>query len=371
MRIGIDCRLWSESTGRYIREIVNRLAQIDKGNDYIIFLLSNDIDKIDLPSNFKKVKANVHWHTFEEQIKMPIYFYKHKLDILHVPYFNVPIFYFKKFIPTIHDLTVLRTDTGRASTRSKPYYFIKRLGFRVALMCSAFFSSKVFTVSEYVKKDIVNTLRVKPDKVVVTPNGVSNHFKVEDEHKVNSVLQKYGVDKPYLFYMGNAHPHKNIESLLEAFERVKLEKPNLKLVIGGKKDFFVERLIREWKDSRFFPDISFIGFVDDSDAPALYTGAEFFVYPSYSEGFGLQILESFSCGTPVICSNITSLPEIAGEAGYYFDPYDIDNMVEVILKALNDSYENKKRRINLGFERTNKFSWEETAKRTLEIYKSI
>jgi len=126
MRIGIDCRLWSVSTGRYVRELVGQLSKLDTENEYVLFLLKADLDKPQAPPNFKKVVANIPIHSFAEQAFMPILALKENLDIFHVPYINVPIFYPKKFICTIHDLTILKVNTGRASTRSFLFYQMKR-----------------------------------------------------------------------------------------------------------------------------------------------------------------------------------------------------------------------------------------------------
>ena len=369
MRIGIDCRLWSTTTGRHIRENVKQLAKIDRSNEYVLFFLPEDLHKFDGPDNFKKVEVNIHWHTLEEQLKMPFILLKQNLDLVHIPYYNVPVFYPKKFVVTIHDLTILKVNTGRASTRPKLFYKFKKLGFRIAIWFAAYRSKKIFTVSEFVKQDIVKYFNVNKDKIVVTYNGAAESlFKPASSEEISEALDEYSIKEPYLFYVGNAHPHKNVESLIKAFGKVIEGQPNLNLVIGGKKDYFVKRLIKEFKDKPYFNKIIFTGFIDDKYLPAVYSGAEAFVFPSFSEGFGLMILEAFSCGTKVICSNVTSLPEIGGDAAYYFNPEDTDDMAESIIKALGDNSEEKTK---LGFERAKKFTWEDSAKKILDTYNSL
>uniref|UniRef100_A0A7C4XMY6 Glycosyltransferase family 1 protein n=1 Tax=candidate division WWE3 bacterium TaxID=2053526 RepID=A0A7C4XMY6_UNCKA len=365
MRVGIDCRLWSVSTGRYIREIVGRIAEKDSKNEYVVFFLTKDINKVTFPTNFKKVAVDIHWHTFKEQFFLPFIFMKERLDVLHVPYFNVPVFYPKRFVSTIHDLTILKIDTGRASTRSYLFYKIRKLGAWIAFWIAVLRSYKVLTVSEFVKADIVKQFHIKPENVIVTTNAVSNSFVRASEEKIRFTLEKYKIKQPYLFYVGNAHPHKNVEGLITAFEKVHSKKSDLQLVLGGEKHFFHERLEREWSSKPIFNSLNFVGYIDEDDLPALYSGAELFVNPSFFEGFGLQLLEAFSCGTKVACSNSTSLPEVGGDAAYYFDPKDTDDMAKPIILALDDKADVK---VKLGYERTKKFSWNESAQKTLKVY---
>ncbi|MCA9750454.1 MAG: hypothetical protein KC414_15190, partial [Romboutsia sp.] len=171
MKIGIDCRMWNETgIGRYIRNIVSELSIIDDSNQYVLFVLSKDLKEINFNSDrFKLVVTDIHWHTFREQLILPLYFYREKLDLLFIPNLNVPVLYLKKFVVTIHDLTVTKIKTGRASTHFYLFYLIKRLGVKIALWYAIKISKKIFTVSEFVKKDIIADYNVKPDKIVLTP----------------------------------------------------------------------------------------------------------------------------------------------------------------------------------------------------------
>lgn len=367
MRIGIDCRFWGETgIGRYIRNIVYNLAEMDRVNTYTLFLLSKDLDGIKLPGNFKKVKGDIHWHTFTEQIFMPLIFLKEDLDVLHIPQANFPILYPGKTVFTVHDLTPLRFMTGRVTTLPYVFYLIKNLGLRIALIIGLWRSRYVFTVTKYVKDDLIKTFNINPDKILITPCAVDDKFKMLIEKANSGVLEKYGISKPYLFYIGNAHPHKNLEKLVRAFDIVSQKYPDLELVLGGNKKFFYERLENEISKKDISSKIKIPGFIDDADLPFLYANAEVFVNPSLSEGFGIQILEAYSCGTKVICSNVGSLPEVGGDAAYYFDPADVDNMAEVILTALEDSTDKRKR--ELGFEIVKKYDWKETAQIILNTY---
>lgn len=369
MRIGIDCRLWATTTGRYIRENVKQIASVDTENEYVLFMLPSDINSKEYPfvapENFRVVPVDIHWHTFKEQLVFPFIALKEKLDVLHIPYFNVPIFYPKRFITTIHDLTILKIDTGKASTHAYWFYKMKKLGYMLAIWVGVKRASHVIAVSKHVKNDIVRRYNVKESKVKVIYNGVSSDFKRTSDDLVEETIKKYNIKKPYLFYVGNAHPHKNVERLLRAFELVVAQHPDLMLVLGGKKYFFYEKLENEWKGRMVYSNLNFAGYLDDKDLPALYTGAEAFVNPSLYEGFGLQLLEAFSCGTKVVCSNTTSLPEVGGDVAFYFDPRSVSDIAHAIERTLiNDSQE----RVEKGYERVKMFSWEVSAQKHIEIY---
>lgn len=368
MKIGIDCRLWNETgLGRYIRNIVEELSKTDTKNEYVLFVLSKDVNSISLPSNFKLIETNVRWYTFAEQFKMPFYYYREKLDILWYPNINVSILYLKRFVVTIHDLTVTKMKTGRASTLPYPFYLLKRIGVFISLWYCAIFSKKIFTVSNFVKKEIVSAYKVKEEKILITVNSVDPKFRPSKEN-LDSIMTKYKISRPYIFYVGNAHPHKNIEGLIQAFELVINKKPELTLVLGGSKKFFYERMEEELKDNPISTKVRFIGFVDDLDLPVLYSGAEALVNASFYEGFGIQVLEAFACGTKVVCSNTTSLPEVGGNIAYYFNPRDIKNMSTEIVNCVEDKDE---QRVNAGFERVKKYSWEKSSKIVFDVLNSF
>lgn len=369
MKIGIDCRMWNETgIGRYIRNIVMELSDIQNSDEYVLFVLSKDLEEINLPTNkFRLVVTDIHWHTFREQLILPIYFYKEKLDLLFIPNLNVPVLYLKKFVVTIHDLTVTKIKTGRASTHHYIFYLMKRVGVKIALWYAIKMSKKIFTVSEFVKRDIMADYKVSANKIVLTPCAAANIFKpILDD--TSSVLSKYQIKKPYIFYVGNAHPHKNIENLIIAFEKVLRKKPELTLVLGGSKKFFYERLEKEWSSKSVSNKINFTGFIDDVDLPAIYSEAEALVNPSLYEGFGIQILEAFSCGTKVVCSNTTSLPEIGGNIAYYFNPKDTDSIANSILVCLEDNSESRK---TAGFQRVKEFSWVKSAQSVSNVFSEL
>jgi len=364
-KIGIDCRMWDETgIGRYLRNIVFQIAKKDTTNQYVLFLLPKNMESpeiLSLPVNFAKIPVNIRWHTFAEQIKLPIIYLQQNLDLLFVPHFNVPILYPRRFVATVHDLTILAIRTGRATTLPYPIYLIKRWAFKLNVLSTVLRAKAIFTVSNYVREDLIKAFNLHKKDISVTPCAVSADFHPVSTEESLPILQKHSIAKPYLFYVGNAHPHKNLESLLKAFEIVTTKRPDLNLVLGGKKEFFYERLQSEIKGTSIEEKVIFTGFVADEDLSVLYSQAEAFVNPSLYEGFGIQILESFACGTKVICSNTTSLPEVGGNEAFYFDPREVEDMARVIFESLDLPYDREK-----GFMQMQKFSWEESAQIILD-----
>ena len=367
MKIGIDCRLWDETgVGRYIRNIVYQLAQTEHATEFVLFMLPKNAVQVQLPENFKIVPVNIRWHSIQEQLLLPIVFLREKLDLLHIPYFNVPILYPKKFVVTIHDLTLLRVNTGRATTRSYPVYLFWRIAFRLVILNAIKRANHIFTVSRFVKEDIIHTYKVNADIITLTPNAVDSKFLPVPPHLAAHVLQKYGIHEPYMFYLGNAHPHKNLERLIEAFGEISRTHPQINLIMAGRKDFFYRRLEHETGLLPYANKIKFVGFIEDTDLPAIYSSARALVNPSMYEGFGIQLLEAFACGCPVVCSNTTSLPEVGEDVAYYFDPTDLVSMQSQISFAIGDSNPNKKIQ---GLELVKKYSWQNSADAVKHVYK--
>lgn len=351
MVIGIDCRMWVETgIGTYTQNIVKELSKIDSNNTYLLFVLSKDYSAINLPSNFKKIKTDIYWYSFSEQLLLPIIYYKHRLDVLFAPHINVPILYFGKIYSTIHDLTLLKYKTGKTYYLPDFLYQIRRLAFLVNVAFTSFKAKKIFTVSTFVKNEIINILRVKESKVLITPNAVSPDFVCNTNSE--DVLKKYKINKPYILYVGNAHPHKNIPRLIEAFNLVNQNLRSYNFVIAGKLTDFHKKL-------EVNTHIVLTDFIETTDLPCLYENASVFVNPSMYEGFGIQLLEAFKTKTTVACSNTTSLPEVGKDACFYFDPYDVKDMAQTIYTAITTTDKTKEA---LGQEVLKNYSWDKTAK---------
>ncbi len=369
MRIGIDARFYSESgVGRYLRNLISNLMVSDKKNEYFIFLLPKDFDEFENSKNFQKVKTECSWYGFAEQFNLPKLLKQYNLDLVHFPHFNVPIFYTGKFVVTIHDLIHQHHAMTRATTLNPFTFKIKQFGYRKVFKTAVTKSLKVLVPSESVKKLLVDEWNVGTEKIIVTHEAVDNEILSINEKiagkNIEKVLQKFKINGDFIFYVGNAHPHKNVDGLIKAFLILKQRYPNLKLVLSGYDHYFWERVRKESND----PSIIYTGFVSDEELVALFKSARLFVLPSFEEGFGIPVLEAMACGCPVVCSNTSSLPEVAGNAAIFFDPSDQKDLINKISKVLDDE-DYKKSLISKGKKRVKLFNWKRLAEQTLEVYK--
>lgn len=371
MRIVIDARLWSESgIGRYIRNLVGQLQKLDHENDYFILHLKKDYYALKYQDNFKGVLADFRWYGFAEQLTLPKLLKSLAPDLVHFPHFNVPIFYRGKYVVTIHDLIHQHFQMRRATTHDPLTYKIKKIGYKKVFSSAVCGAVKIITPSEFVKKQLLKEWCANSHRVIVTPEGVEDNFiqllKQYREQDFRKLIEKFGIGKPYLFYVGNAHPHKNIPALIKSFEVVKNMYPGLSLVLSGPSHHFWEQ-IKKKSNPR---GLIFMGFVTEKELVALYKNALAYVLPSLEEGFGIPLLEAMAAGCPVVSSNNASLPEVGGDACLYFDPKKESDMVEKMVQIIGDE---KLRRelIKKGKKRYREFSWGRLAKQTMEIYKSV
>ncbi len=360
MKIGIDARFYSESgVGRYLRNLIVNLKMLDKNNEYFIFLLPKDYAQFEETKNFQKVSADYKWYGFAEQFKFPQLLNKFKLDIVHFPHFNVPIFYKGKFVVTIHDLIHQHYVMSRATTLNPLTYNIKRLGYRKVFKTAIQKSLKILVPSDFVKKDLIKEWNVSPDKIIATPEAVDDTLfaiaKKVSPKKLDRAL--------FLFYVGNAHPHKNIEGLIKVFLRLKKNYKDLKLVLAGADHYFWQRIKKEFQHE----DIYYKGYISDEELVEYYKSAVLFVLPSFEEGFGIPLLEAMALGCPVVCSSVAALPEVGGDACVYFDPRDSDDIEKKISSVL-DSKVLQGQLAEKGLERSRQFSWRKLAQKTLEVY---
>lgn len=369
MRIIIDGRFWGESgIGRYIRNLVFEIGKLPTDNEYYILLLKKDL-KVELPEKFQKVEADFKWYGFSEQVRLPRLLSELKPDLVHFPHFNVPIFYKGKFVVTIHDLIHQHFQTREASTRNSLFYQVKKFGYARAFAFAINKSVKIIVPSETVKDQLEKEWKVEKKKIVVTYEGVGQGFveiaRQIKEKDFKTVNDKWDIKKPYLFYVGNAQPHKNLTQLIKVFKITREKYPELQLVLSGPEHVFWERIKKENNAE----GIIFTGFVSEKELATLYKNAAVYVFPSLEEGFGIPLLEAMACGCPVAASDIGALKEIGGGAAVYFRPADENDMAEKVSQVL----ENRKLRESLvkdGRQRVNEFSWKKMAKETLEVYKN-
>ncbi len=384
-RIGIDARFYGpigKGIGRYIQEIVDNVIKIDQDNEYIIFLSKDNFDEFICDGErVKKKIANIRWYGIAEQLFMPFLILRNRLDLMHFPHFNVPVFCPTKFVVTIHDLILTKFPTVRSSTLSPAFYKLKNLFYRIIIYIAVHRAREVIAVSEFTKKDIVEKFKISEKKVQVTYEGVANLAKGKDSLFVKklddkSTLLSYNIDSKFILYVGNAYPHKNLESLVEVFSDLHKKHQGLRLVLVGKEDYFYKR-IKEiaagfslWHEDVEDSPVIFPGYVPDSELEILYKKAMCYVFPSLYEGFGLPPLEAMVKGCPVISSNSSSMPEILGDAAIYFNPKDKQEMIDKIEKVLDDP-RLRETLIKKGKEQAKSYNWWEAARKTLEIYKNI
>ncbi|MCX6782656.1 MAG: glycosyltransferase family 1 protein [Candidatus Levybacteria bacterium] len=367
MRIGIDARLWNETgVGRYIRSLFYYLSEYDIENEYIWFLGKKEFNTLELPSKkWKKVESNIHWHTFAEQLILPWIFYREKLDLLHFPYFSFPILYPKSFVITIHDLIFDHHKTGKASTLPRWFYFIKKIGYHVVLWMSVKRSRNILTLSQDSKLEIINHYHADPDKITVTyESGKLEDSRIDFSGKEFEQMKKL---QPYILYVGNAHPHKNVEMLISATKKLK-QKRNIRLVLVGNDQFFYPKLIDFIASKNAQSYVSVIGSVPNEAIAAWYHFAEALVTASKMEGFGIPPLEAMSVGCPVIVSNIPVFHEVYGDAAVFFDHTDSIDIAQKIDTTLSSKIL-LKTLIEKGYKKSKEYSWEKTVEETAAVYK--
>lgn len=378
MRIGIDARMYSQSgIGRYIRNLLNQLEEIDKKNEYFVLLKKEDFDNVDFKKNFQKILADFSWYGVTEQIKLPSILKSLKLDLVHFPHFNVPLFYKGNFVVTIHDLIHQHFNMKRATTHSPFIYKLKQLGYTKIFKNALQRSKKILVPSNYVKNLLTEGWKIRNEKIEVTPEAVDDKMQTivtkMSTKKIQEMLSDLKIDSPYIFYLGNAHPHKNVEGLIDIFLKLQKKYPDLRLVLSGNDHYFWQKIQKDIMQNGLDEYIRFTGYITDEQAVALYKGAVLFVQPSFEEGFGIPLLEAMSCGCPVVSSNAGSLPEVGGlsdgGAVLYFDPKDKEDFFEKIEKVLL-SERLRQDLIKKGKERVKEFSWKALAKKTLEVYES-
>jgi len=374
MRIGIDARLYGPAVGggglgRYVEQLVTELQRQDRENRYVLFLKPENFEtcRIEAP-NFEKRVINAHWYTAKEQMIVPTAIDRERLDLVHFPHWNVPLLLRTPFVVTIHDLILLEQPaSAKATTRDPLTHALKRIGYRLSLLNAVNRSKKIIAVSEYTRWSIERFFpRIPRSKISVIYEGVTAL-----EGRETARPRGGETDGRYFLYVGNAYPHKNLESLLHAFSFFVRLHPDVKLVLAGRDDIFYKRLQRELEEIEVPKDnVRFVMNPTDAELADLYRGATLYLFPSRSEGFGLPPLEAMSAGVPVAAARATSLPEILGDAALYFSPDDIEEMVEVMERAHCDE-SLRERLITKGHERVTRYSWSAMAAQTRQVYGKI
>lgn len=373
MRIGIDARFYGpEGTGigRYVEKLLENLEILDQKNDYFVFLRKANFFLYN-PKNplFQKIKADARWYSVKEQIIMPAALSGKKLDLVHFPHFNIPLLYSGKFVVTIHDLTISDFSSKDSSTSKAPLRLTKQAMYNLTIRAAVKRAEKIFTPSNFVKKEIVKKLNIKSEKIIVTYESAEDFSlgKKFSEGKIKEVFAKYSIREPFIVYVGTAYPHKNIGRLLEGFQKTQSE---IKLVFVSEFNPFTEKVRNKVREMGLAERFVATGSIPDKDLGVLLQKAICLVQPSLSEGFGLPGLEAMESLCPVVCSEKSSLPEIYGESALYFNPMDIEDIAEKIDKIYS-SKELRNKLKSLGKEQAKKYSWKVMAQKTLQTYEEV
>jgi glycosyltransferase involved in cell wall biosynthesis len=369
MHIGIDARMSGPNVGggglgRYVEQLLKELPGVDKKNRYVLFekrtegLRTKDSKFIPQSS----VLSSQHWYTISEQISLPPLIDKQHLDLVHFPHWNVPLFLKTPFVVTIHDLILLEEPkSARATTRHPVVYALKYAGFKRVLSHAIRASKKIITVSYTTKNDILKHFPDVPEKkIVVIYEGVTQLPNCN--HCPTVPLQS-------LLYVGNCYPHKNLDTLLDAFDLLHKTAPEVHLIFAGRSDPFSKRLEQNAHHHSSAPFIHFEKNPNDERLCELYERATLYVFPSRSEGFGLPPLEAMSMGVPVATSDIASLREILNEAAVYFPPNDPMAIAHTIEQLLKNSVQ-RTQLIAIGREQIKKYSWKKMAEEIVRVYQS-
>jgi len=372
MKIGIDARFFGhigKGLGRYVQKLIEGLEKIDQKNQYFIFLRKENFDDYQPQSdNFKKILADYKWYSFQEQFFFTFFLKKYQLDLMHFAHFNVPFLYSGKFIVTIHDLILIHFPTIKNSTLHPIFYKFKFWAYKKVIKSAIFKSQKVITVSNFTRQDILkNYPNIPFSKILVTYEACDDFCRISFE-KDEDIFSKYGIMKPYLLYVGNVYPHKNLERLVLAFEKISQDKKNFQLVLVGKIDYFYLRL-KKIIENKKISNIILSGYIPDKELDRIFLNASVYVSASLYEGFGLPLLEAISKGTPVVVSQNGCAEEILGNSARYFDGENIDDMAEKIKEVIsNDGLREKM--IKRGYLQMAKYSWKKMAQKTKKIYES-
>lgn len=369
MKIGIDGRAakWYRGTGigTYTYQLISNINNIDNINDYLLFLPQNT--DLELNSNFsvKPIEESPN-SNFWDEVNAPNILNNTDIELYHVPQNGVGLAENINCLKTItlHDIIPLRMP----ETVSDRYLniFNNQLP-RIIENCDG-----IITVSEFSKDDIAKEFNFPKDKIFVTYLGAEDIYKPLDKTLCKEFLKnKYNIDKNFLLYVGGYSPRKNIVGILEAFSLLDSKlRENLSVVITGKKGISYNIYMKRAEDLGIKNSVIFTDFIPLDHLPLFYNACEFLVYPSFYEGFGLPPLEAMACGTPVIASNVTSVPEICSGSALLVDPYNVDEL-SLSMKALLSDNKLRNSMIKYGLSNCLKYSWANTAKDTIAAYENI
>ena len=355
--------------GRYAHELTSALLAADKDNEYVAFYHRPEDAHIDPPlDRLSHLTSNLDTKPWRlaallgQYLRIPQDRMLPGIDLFHATDHLLPRLSRIKTVFTLHDLIFrLYPETHKPLNR----WFLTLAMPRFLRAADA-----VIAVSENTKRDAVRFYGLDEAKIQVVYEGVNPRFRPASAEEVARVRRIRDLPERFILSLGMIEPRKNLTALLEAYKRLLDQASPLRLVIAGKKGWLYRGFFERLHDLGLEDQVVFPGFVPEADLPALYSAADFFIFPSLYEGFGLPVLEAMACGTAVVCSNAASLPEVAGDAALMVDPHNVADLVEAISTLWNN--EDLRRELQArGPRQAAKFTWQETARETLEIYQRV
>lgn len=366
MKLGVFVVMAGRQAGgpeTYERALMESLSRIDHDNDYRIYCL-DDAAPAAFPSGVPNMQCEVlkpNVRVLSTALSLPLTLMRSGVDLLHAT-FTPPPFSPKRYVFTHHCFSTFAHPEFYAPTILMRLNALIKRGLKGA--------SRIICVSENVRQLTAERFKMPLDRMTVVHNGVSPHFKPHSrEAAARMVRERYKVDSPYLLYSGKLESRKNIVRMLEAFRNFRAETGDpVKLVLAGRRTPMSDGIDEAIRRHGLREDIVELGYVPNTDLPLLYSAAEMFVFPTLWEGFGIPVIEAMACGTPVLTSNLSSLPEVAGDAAVLIDPYRVEDITDGMLKLWRDDAlrETLRRR---GVAQAARFSWDQTARQTLAVYR--
>ncbi|MCX6015715.1 MAG: glycosyltransferase family 1 protein [Chloroflexales bacterium] len=374
MHVAINAHLLAQTANfrragvsHYVEALLEHLGYIDTINRYTVYTTRGvNATTLGLPANFKvrpsllptiNPRVRIPW----EQVMAPPLLAAHGADVYHGVLNVMPLLAGIPSVVTIHDLSaMLFPQTFRR---------INRMYTRWAIQVSAKRAAHLFTVSEYAKQEMVTHLNVPAERITVTYDACDARFRPSTPSELAAFRQRNGLPERYLFYLGTLEPRKNIPRLLDAYAQIAHE-VDAPLLIGGGKGWLYEPILAQAERLNLGDKLRFVGYIPQAEQHLWYGAATAFVFPSLYEGFGMPPLEAMACGTPVIVSNASCLPEVTGDAGYQVDPHDVDGWAQAMHQVLGDASLREDLAAR-GPIQAARFSWQETALRTLAVYRAV
>jgi glycosyltransferase involved in cell wall biosynthesis len=362
MKIAFDLRrIGNPGIGRYMKCLAESVIAQAPEHEYLLILPPQSEHLVHAP-NAQKLCTGLKYYSFREQFELPRILSRHKVDLLHSPHFLLPLTRPCPAVATIHDVIYMACPEDLSSRAGRLYY-------RLMMNACLRMATRIMTDSEHSKNEIIRHLRANPEKIEVVYPAVDPFFQspADPEH-ISPVRSRFGINRDYILCVGIYKPRKNHAGLLEALQLLLKDGVQAQLVIAGPMKEGESILRNLAQELGIAQNVCFTGFLNDTDLRALYSGARVCVCPSLYEGFGFTVLEAMACGTPVVCSSATSLPEVAGTSALYFDPRSPEEMASQLVRAFSNDAARTSLIAN-GRANLLRFSWAETARQTLEVYR--